>query len=152
MNDQTNDDSGASSHEIAVSPPGHPDVVLRMAAACWRFVAPQTLLPDQAAWLAQRLVSHAPFTWEERARVVPPLLAALEGDDARCAAVVRGHLAGDPDPPHRGVKSHEGLVKLLTIVKNIQDAQDEAALEEPPVRARKRTPARKKAVSRATRF
>ena len=103
--------------------------LLRMALTIWLRVAPATLSVSQRQWLTERLRSHAPLTVAERARVVPPLLAALEGYDTRCAAVARGHLAGEEDVPWRGARSSDGLVKVLTIVHRLQEAHD-VSLEE----------------------
>ena len=116
---------------------GHPDTVLRWALVLWPLVAPQTLSADQRQWLTQRLTSHAPLTAAERARVVPLLLAALEGYDARVAARVQASLDGVEDVPGRGARSTEGMVKMLTIVKTLQDAQEAAPEGHPRRRGRK---------------
>lgn len=52
-----------------------PDVVLRMALACWSVSLDHDMSPTQHAWLTTRLKDQTPLTSEERARLRAPLLA-----------------------------------------------------------------------------
>ncbi len=51
-----------------------PDVVLRMALACWSVDLNHGLTPSQHAWLTTRLTEQTPLTPIERARLREPLL------------------------------------------------------------------------------
>jgi hypothetical protein len=116
-----------------------PDPVLRFALAV-RMRCDASLTPVQRGFLEQRLTPQAaPLTAVGLARVQDALLAWLETYDARSAAVVRSHLAGELYGPHHAQRSTEGMLKVAAISERIREERE--ALPEPkPRRRRPRSP------------